>query len=295
MPMNRARPVIYGAFFAMSAAVLAPGQVQGEERWASADGAARAKLPDPARSETIVAGELVCAEQRWSLLLALADGVAGTDGARAAEIAIGENRFDLDAERTGSSIAVAVTSEVLPPLRAGIRMDVLVTGGESDYSARFSLVGSRRAIDEAAPRCSRRDMSAYRAIMPGELNPETVLARELLDAEIEAFRTATKSEPAIAAALHNAGAGKRLLFATICGSSWYYGNSGCNMTVHAQEGEDSWRRVYETEGVAMHIDPNAQTEGWPNLVTLSFDGDEIVWHWEDGEYLPPFIAELHGG
>lgn len=219
----------------------------------------------------------------------------GPNGTRQAQVTIGRDRFDLEAERDGSEISVAVTSDMLPPLRSGIRMDVSVSDGDVDHRARFSLIGSRRAIDAIAPRCSQRDMSAYTAIAPGELNPETVLARELLKSEIRAFRAATKSVPAVAAALANVGEERRLLFATICGSSWYYGNSGCNMTIHAQNDGDDWQRVYETEGVAMHIDTNAESDGWPNLIALTFDGEEIVWSWMNGRYEPPISEELRGG
>lgn len=271
------------------------GQGLSAERWAPIEGQAAARLPEPSRTKTISAARLECAEQRWSLEVALMPEVADSDGARRAQVAIGRNRFELEAEREGSTISIAVPSDMLPPLRAGIRMDVSASGGTIDHRARFSLIGSRRAIDAVAPRCSQRDMSAYTAIVPGELNPETVLARELLGGEIKAFRAATKSAPAVAAALANVSAERRLLFATLCGSSWYYGNSGCNMTIHAQEAGGDWQRVYETEGVAMHIDPNAQSEGWPNLVALTFDGEEIVWSWMNDRYEPPISEELRGG
>lgn len=267
--------------------VLASAPAQAAERWAALEGEAAARLPDPTRARAITGGELRCDQQEWALNVALAFGTDGDNGARKANVRIGGSRFDLDAERKASIVSVAVPPEMLQPLRAGIRMDITITGGAETHEARFSLIGSRRAIEEAAPKCSKRDMSAYSEIVPGELNPETTLARELLGEEIRAFRAATKSEPIVAAALVSVSEGRRLLFATLCGSSWYYGDSGCNMTVHAQEGESDWRRVYETEGVTMHTDPNAETAGWPDLVALTFDGDIVVWRWEDGQYLPP--------
>ncbi|MEZ5812346.1 MAG: hypothetical protein R3D45_13115 [Rhizobiaceae bacterium] len=273
---------------------LAFGQAQAAERWAALDGEAAARLPDPTRARAITGAELRCDQQEWALNVALAFGTKGDNGARAASVRIGGDRFELEAERRASVVSVAIPSEALQPLRSGIRMDVTISGGTETHDARFSLIGSRRAIDEIAPRCSKRDMSAYTEIVPGELNPETTLARELLREEIVAFRTATRSEPTVAAALFTPGEDRRLLFATLCGSSWYYGNSGCNMTVHAQEGEGDWRRVYETEGVTMHVDPNAAADGWPDLVVLTFDGDIVVWRWEDGQYLPPVTDEAEG-
>lgn len=286
---------LFTTFLAAGLAIMAGGQARAAERWAALPEGAFAQLPDPTRTETITGGKLVCAEQRWSLELSLADGVVGSDGGRKAEMAIGRSRFDLSANRTGTMISIEIPGDVLPPLRSGIRMNISVSGGEFEHRARFSLIGSRRTIEEVAPRCSQRDMSAYRAVLPGEFNPETVLARELLATEITAFTTATKSRPTVAAAMVDAGEGRRLLFATLCGSSWYYGNSGCNMTVHAQHNDEEWQRVYETEGVAMHIDRNSQSEGWPNLVALTFDGEEVVWRWMGDGYLPPIEGELRGG
>lgn len=279
----------------LSFAVLTGAQAWSAERWIAVDGEAAAVLPEPTRTKTIESAKLECAEQRWNLAVTLLPEAIDIDGARQAEMAIGSDRFDLDAERTGSGIAVSVPTEALPPLRSGIRMNLSISGGKSRHRARFSLIGSRRAIDAIAPRCSQRDMSAYVAIIPSELSPETVLARELLADEIKAFQTATKSQPVLAAALKSVDDNRRLLFATLCGSSWYYGNSGCNMTVHAQSDDDGWQRVYETEGVKMHIDPNADSEGWPDLVALTFDGDEIVWRWMKGIYEPPIAEELRGG
>ncbi len=265
------------------------------ERWSAIDGQASAELPPPTRTKTIAGAQLECAEQKWRLLLSLTPETLGEDGQRTATTSIGSEKFETIATQNRQSIAVELPSDALPPMRSGIRMDVSVTGGENAHKARFSLIGSRRTIDEIAPRCSKRDMSAYKAIIPGELSPETTLARELLVQEIAAFRAATKSTPAVAAAMQAVGNDRRLLFATLCGSSWYYGNSGCNMTIHAQVGSNEWTRVYETEGVTMHIDPAIKSNGWPNLVALTFDGDEVVWSWMGDSYEPPIVEELRGG
>ena len=276
-------------------AVVIGTSAHATERWAAIDGDAAAQLPPPTRTETVTAGKLACAEKRWRLDLTLSPGTVGVDGPRYARLRIGSDRFELDADRNNLIVSVGIPGHALPPLRSGIRANIVITGGSVDHRARFSLVGSRRTIDEIAPRCSNPDMSAYNTVVPGELNPETVLARELLRDEIKAFRAATRSAPAVAAAMQDVGDDRRLLFATLCGSSWYYGNSGCNMTVHAQNGSREWMRVYETEGVAMHVDPKANFQGWPNLVALTFDGEEVVWRWMDGEYQPPITEELRGG
>lgn len=284
-----------GTILVAGAVLLTSAPARAAEYWTAIEGEAAAQLPAPTRTKTITEARLECAEQEWRLVLGLNADTPGGDGDRKGRITIGAERFDIDAQREGSTIGLDVPTDALPPLRAGIRMNVAVTGGEIDHKARFSLSRSRRTIDEIAPRCSKPDMSAYVAVVPGELHPETVLARELLAEEIKAFRAATKSVPSVAAAMHHVGGEQRLLFATICGSSWYYGNSGCNMTVHAQSGDEAWKRVYDTEGVTMHIDPDDAAQNWPDLVALTFDGEKIVWTWMDGAYQPPIAEELRGG
>lgn len=275
--------------------VAVVGQMQAQaESWSESGSGAVAQLPEPQRSKWIVGAELSCEQQEWSLRLALASGTPGETGPRKARIAIGTENFDLDAERTALSVVVEIPAMVLPPLRQGLQMTVEIEGGAEPHGARFSLIGSRRTIEAVAPRCTKRDMSGYQPITLSEFNPETALARELLATEIKDFRRATKSSPAVAAVMVDLGEERRLLFATLCGSSWYYGNSGCNMTIHAQDGVGAWARVYETEGVSMYLDPAPTQSSWPNLVVLTFDGEEIRWHWEDGEYLPPADDETVG-
>jgi hypothetical protein len=240
----------------------------------------------------IVSARLECAEQRWSFRLELSDEVADERGPRNVALDIGPERFDLAGEQAGRTVTIALPSQALVPLRSGTRMSLGIAGGAQPVSASFSLSGSQRTIDAIAPRCSRRDMSAYRAVSPSGLATEATLARGLLAGEIRAFRAATSSEPAVAAALVVLPGGRNLLFATLCGSTRYYGNSGCNLTVHAsQSDEEGWRRVYDTEGMAIYIDPRS-TAPWPDLVTLTFDGDEITWRWETGQYLPAISDEM---
>src|SRR5690606_16027505 len=85
---------------------------------------------------------------------------------------------------------------------------------------------------------------------------------------------------------------RRLLFAELCGSTWYYGISGCGLAGFAPvAGEDpetpqGWRLVYESEGVFLYLDPNTSVGGWPVLVSLPMKaGDEETrWLWNGDAY-----------
>lgn len=269
--------------------------------WSDDGTGAVALLPDPRPSTLVRGARLECAEQRWILRLELDDGAAKESGARLAEVSFGSEVFSLAAEQSGHAVSVSVPGEVLPPLRQGLRMEVGIDGAVQPLRATFSLIGSRKVIDAIAPRCSKRDMSAYRAVNPSELYPEAALARQLLSEEIKAFRAATRSNPVVKASRIDLDR-RELLFATLCGSSWYYGNSGCNLSVYARtEDSGDWLKVYETEGMDIYIVPGSAAP-WPALVTLTPDGEEIHWRWQDGQYhvdlsdeLPAIADEAPGG
>jgi hypothetical protein len=81
--------------------------------------------------------------------------------------------------------------------------------------------------------------------------------------------------------------GRRVLFTRLCGSSWYYGASGCNITGFAPDAKgDGWRVVYDSENVHLHTDPRAVTDGWPDIVTLPVrtGGAGLVWRWDGKAY-----------
>ena len=83
-------------------------------------------------------------------------------------------------------------------------------------------------------------------------------ATGLLADEIKLFREFTLKQPVVATTTLDIAADKRLMFASLCGSNNYFGDSGCSLTGYAADGADSiWRMVYETEGVHVYLDPEA--------------------------------------
>ena len=105
-------------------------------------------------------------------------------------------------------------------------------------------------------------------------------ATGLLADEIKLFREFTLKQPVVATTTLDIAADKRLMFASLCGSNNYFGNSGCSLTGYAADGADSiWRMVYETEGVHVYLDPKHANGGWPNIVTLPVVGGTEPTHW----------------
>ena len=165
-------------------------------------------------------------------------------------------------------------------MKEATKLVVTIGTGEAAPQATFNLRSSKLVIEAIAPRCSQIDMSAFEAVTLSESDPAVPAATELLADEIKLFREFTLKRPVVATTTLNIADGKRLLFASLCGSNNYFGNSGCSLTGYAADGADSvWRMVYETEGVHLYLDPKHANGGWPNIVTLPVVGGTEPTHW----------------
>ena len=297
---------------ALSVAALAalaspvPGQAQGTDRWAALDGEAVARLPAPQAGGRIAGATLSCEAQRWTLALELT-GTEEPPAEGGAALKVDGRAFPAEPVGSAGALSIRVPTDAIGPMKEGLRLEVDLSGpleaGVGD--AVFALRGSRVAISAVEERCTRRDMSAFTPVTFTPYSSYLNLVRELRAADIKAFAEATASQPEVSAAMVELGEGRRLLFARLCGSSWYFGLSGCNITGFASEraegsaGEDeaagegaseTWRIVYDTENVFLHTDPRSDVGGWPDLVTLPLraDGLDLVWRWNGEAYA------LHG-
>ena len=269
--------------------LLSLSSASAESRWQEAGSGAVAILPPPLESTGITGGSLHCAEQRWNFLLRMdssATGIAGDE----ARLTVGREEFPAKANWTGSGVTVSVLPEALEALKAGNRVSITGGNGSEPALATFPLGGSRKAIEAVAPRCSQVDMSDYDRIAFSETSPGVEPARKLLAGEIKRFRSATGKSPAVAAVVLDLEADRKLLFATLCGSTSYFGESGCSLTGYATENaSEEWKEVYSTDGLLLHTDPKAATDGWPDLLTLpAIGGTEASrWRWDGGAYAIP--------
>ena len=280
---------------AAAAALLAsaPALAQTSERWAAHEFEASAILPAAQGETAVTQATLSCEAQRWRLHLGI-EGDAALSGGDAV-LEVDARSFAATAAPAGDGLALAVPRAAIEPLKAGLRLRIDLSG---DLEAavgdpQFHLRGSRVAISAAQERCSLRDMSAYTPVTFTPFTSYMKLARELRQGDIAGFRLSTASEPELVAAMAEFDGGRRVLFTRLCGSSWYYGASGCNITGFAPdeggEGEEEgkgWRVVYDTENVHLHTDPQAVTDGWPDIVTLPARGGGagLIWRWDGNAY-----------
>ncbi|MDP3897372.1 MAG: hypothetical protein Q8Q62_11925 [Mesorhizobium sp.] len=244
-------------------------------------------LPAPSQARGITGGELRCAEQRWHLALSFDPVAAAPAMPVAANLAVDGQVFELGGDVKDQEVALPISNVLVQLFKAGTRLTVEIAATPS-LRAGFSLRGSRRAIDAAAPFCSKPDMSRYQRIVLSPYSPLVQLAAELRKDEIRLFRQATTAEPTVGAEMIELADGKRMLLAEICGSSWYYGVSGCNLAGFVREDSSAeWRIVYDTEGADLYIDRGLTIGGWPKLIALPKQGggEAVSWLWSGAGYV----------
>lgn len=274
---------------------------QATDRWAADAVEASAALPLPRGNAKLTGATLSCAAQRWTLRLDAEGALPAGDGDDTAALTVDGRRFEVKPVVEAGGLAMRMPREAVEPLKEGLRMEIDFSGSleEALGDLVFPLRGSRIAISAVEERCSRRDMSAYQAVTFTPYSSYLNLVRELRGADIASFAAATASQPEIGIAMTELGEGRRLLFTRLCGSSWYYGMSGCNVTGFApadprpqgegSEGDEgpAWRVVYDTENVFLHLDPNSDSRGWPDIVTLPVrtgGGAGLIWRWNGEAY-----------
>ena len=128
-------------------------------------------------------------------------------------------------------------------------------------------------------------ISAIRTREPGGTPRAEAIRTFILQGRSEAW--GPRAEAVLfAAARLDRGEGREMLFATLCGSSWYYGRSGCTLFGYLRQAPmQDWREAYHSEGMALYVDATASHGGWPDLVTLEPGGiTPIHWKWNGEAY-----------
>ncbi len=261
------------------------GAAQASERWEEAGSGAVAILPQPSKASTITGGSLSCAEQRWRLRLRTDPRPAAPPMA-IATIKVDGKAQSQPAAQDAYAIDIAVPAELMAALKRGNRLDVAIDG-DADVAASFALRGSGAVLTAITPLCSQIDMTGFERIALSDIDPAVQMATPLLKDDIAEFRVATSATPSLSAALLDRPDGRQLLFASLCGSTWYYGRTGCGLYGFARlSATETWRLAYNSEGMALYLDPAEARDGWPGLVTVLQPGgtERMHWRWDGSAY-----------
>ncbi len=271
---------IEAAFLASLALAGAAGAATVADRWQEAGSGAVALLPKPQSAKGIASASLYCIEQRWSFHFRVDDASGETPEPAPGVLTVGGEPFAVEAAVRNGALDVEVPFEILQPLREAARMGVVIGEGGARREATFSLRGSRDTIDAIAPRCSQVDMSGYERVVLSPADPAVPVATTLLAEEAGLFRAWSGVSPELSAASVELADGKALLFASLCGSTSYYGLSGCTMAGFARTGAGAeWKPAYNTEGSLIHLDRGAANGGFPTIVSLPIVGSTTPSHW----------------
>lgn len=282
-----------GALAACAFLAAGASPAAAQANWSAIEGEARATLPAPERGSPFTGGAIACDAQVWTLTLTAEPGttIGGADGTAVLSVPRGD--FPGRSAAVGDGVGITVPHEALEPMMASNWLTVRFEGGEGE--SRFSLRGSRRAITAVDGLCTPREMPLFNSVALTPFSSYLELARRLRAADIADFTLSTSAQPTLRAGMVEIdGPGKRLLFSELCGSTWYYGVSGCGLAGFAPVADadpatpEGWRQVYESEGVFLYVDPKTSIGGWPVLVSLPRkSGDEETrWLWSGGAYSP---------
>lgn len=278
----------------LAALLVAAEPAAAQTVWTAPEGQSYAMLPEPQKGTPVTGGVMLCNQQVWTLSLATEPGaeIEGADGT-ATLIALGQ-RFTVQSSRGDSSIDLIVPYDALEPMKASSRLQIEF--GADNPPVRFSLAGSRRAITAVEQNCSPRQLPTENLI---ELETASVfleLGRRLRAEDIRDFIISTNQLAELQVAMLELEGDRRLFFVEICGSSWYYGVSGCNISGFARFSAgasdpaeldlDGWEPVFESEGVHLYREPGQSNDGWPNLVTIPLKPGfpDKLWTWTGQRY-----------
>lgn len=279
------RPKLLSLILLAIVAVSTPAEAA--DFWQEAGAGAVAILPDPSPTLGIASATLYCSEQAWGFHFR-------TDPARPAgagllgTITVGWEEVPLSFVAQAGNFHTTIQADLLERLKSGNSLRVVMGEGAERYAATFNLRQSRRVIEAISPRCSQIDMEGFEPVVFNDMGVDVAEAEPLVAAEVAKFREFTGASPKIAATSLDIEGGHRLLFATVCGSTGYYGPSGCNLSGYSRmAGAEGWTEAYNTEGMHLYLDRNADNGGFPNLATLEvFGGTQpIHWIWGGDRYM----------
>lgn len=277
-----------------AALLLAAEPAAAQTVWTAPEGQSYAMLPAPQKGTPVTGGVMLCDQQVWTLSLATEPGaeIADADGT-ATLIALGQ-RFTVQSSRGNSSIDLIVPYDALEPMKASSRLQIEL-GGDNE-PIRFALTGSRRAITAVEQNCSARQLPTENLIELEAASVYLELGRRLRADDIRDFIISTNQLAELEVAMIEIEGNRRLFFVEICGSSWYYGVSGCNIAgfAHFSAGGsnpseidlEGWEPVFESEGVHVYREPGQSNDGWPNLVTIPLKPGfpDKLWTWTGQRY-----------
>ncbi len=282
----------------LGALLLSAAAASAQTAWTAPEGQSYAIMPAPEPGTPVTGGVMLCDQQVWTMSLSLEPDatIQGADG-NATLTALGRP-FSVSSSLGENTVDLTVPYDALEPMKASSRMQIDFEG--ENRPVRFRLTGSRRAITAVEQSCSPRQLPTENKIPLLATSPYLELGRQLRANDIRDFVISTNELPGLRVAMLDLEDGQQLLFTEICGSSWYYGVSGCNVAGFARTVAggseisddpekvdlEGWETVFESEGVHLYTDPGKFKDGWPDLIAIPLKPGfpDKLWTWAGQRY-----------
>lgn len=263
--------------------------------WTAPEGQSYAMLPEPEPGTPVTGGVLLCNAQVWTLSLAMEPGATLQGVGGHATLTARSLPFSVESAGTSAGVDLNIPYVALEPMKAGTRLQIEFEG---EPPVRFPLTGSRRAITTVEGACPPRQLPTENLIELIAGSQHLELGRQLRSDDIKDFVISTNDLPDLRVAMVELEQNRQLFFVEICGSSWYYGVSGCNLSGFTQLAVGSpetdpdrpylegWQQVFESEGAHMYTVPDQVIDGWPNLIAVPLKPGfpDKLWTWTGQRY-----------
>ena len=245
----------------------------------------------PTGNPSVGGFEIVCFQGDWSLYLFTATSSHGGGGS--ASIIVDGQRFEarFDLRPPAGDEGLIVNLPIIEALKAGSRVEITFPTGGTPYSATFSLRGSSRALSAVEAGCAfptpatARDR--FQTVSGASTSTAITLASSLLRPILEEAHQIDGRVGIEAAGFIELDSGWRFLITHIGPSTALYGVAASAAVIAAKAPTGDWEVVAQQTGVAVYVDNQSMTNGYPDILYQSLRGVNPpygVWTWNGREY-----------
>ncbi|MEP2890920.1 hypothetical protein [Tateyamaria sp.] len=231
--------------------------------------------------------EIVCFQGEWIMYLF---GLPTAEGA-AATISIDDQVFPVQIIYGNGSDGIQLDDAILEALRAGRSVRVSSSNPSSKFDSTYGLRGSSKALNAVAVRCGAPTPATapnrYKSPPAGSDSEAITLASTLFRPMLEDAHQTDPQVGIASAGFINLENGWRFLVSDLGPSTSLYGIVGFVTPIAAQPPSGDWRIVDVKVGVAVYIDAQNMTNGYPNIVYQNVRGANPpwnVWTWNGQKY-----------
>lgn len=247
----------------------------------------RAVAPPAIAGDTSPGFEIVCFQGEWILYPFGLPTAEGTP----ASITIDGSTFPVQIIYGNGSDGIALSGAILSALKAGSAVRISSTEPSSRFDSTFALRGSSRALNAVeagcAPPTPATSAERFASAPQGSTSEAITLASSLLQPVLTDAHAIDPKVGIEAANVLNLSNGWQFLITDIGPSVALYGADAVATIIAAKPPPQDWRIVAQQAGVAVYIDRQSTTNGYPDIWYQSLRGANPPygqWQWNGSAY-----------